>query len=406
MVKLLALAACVLFVWCTGAPLTGGTGTDIGEARVYGVARLPGYVAGEKVRVVLRRQDYLPQSTPPQNQLQAVSGDDGKFALSPVVPGYYLVELDDKDTLGAIRRFYVSPGDSAVYLGNVLLDTLELFTGRVLIDDTSASGAALLVLGTDTRVPIAGDGTFAVHLPPGDQLFRIVAGNDAGSADVIFGSANSGDTIRVGRTTATLLDDFENDDGYNNLSALLGGGGWFAYSDQSGGGNSRVLPTMVAGLAPAIDTTSDAFRGGSLHCIFEIDTLFSAPYALIGVDICSSKDAGGSMSWFDLSKATALTFMAKGEGTVYVQFTCRPVDTSSGFLVYEVPVTLSAAWTGCTIRTSDLPEALSSTSSRPLPWSRGKTAVSNINFLAKKKADLWLDNLTIEGMSPSDFLTN
>jgi hypothetical protein len=180
----------------------------------------------------------------------------------------------------------------------------------------------------------------------------------------------------------------------------LGGGSWFGFTDSVNGGRSRILPSSEAGLIAAIDSTSNAYKGGCLHCTFQIDQSFNAPFALIGVDFSNSKEVNSSKSWFDLTKLTALTFMAKGSGTIYVQFTCKPAGTSTDFIIYEIPIYLSSGWNKCTIRSSDIPNALSQATS----WQSGNEAVSNINFLAKNSTDLWLDDLIIEGMSVIDFL--
>jgi hypothetical protein len=267
-----------------------------------------------------------------------------------------------------------------------------------------ASGANLLVMGMDNKIILADDGSFSIRLPSGEQLFRIVTKNEQSTNDVLFNESNSGDTIRAYAKPLTLFDDFEDRDGFNNLNKLLGGGGWFAYSDKANGGNSQILPTIDPGLIAAIDTTSNAYQGGSLHCTFELDTLFSSPYALIGSDICISKDANSSRSWFDFTNMTTLSFMAKGSGTIYVQFTCKPIGNSYDFTIYELPVTLSSDWKKHSIHALDIPKSLTSKASQIIPWSSGCIAVSNINFLANESTDLWLDDITIEGMNPADFL--
>lgn len=394
-----------LILSCSTHLTDNGTGTDIGEAKIYGSVKLPGYKNGENVTVTLRKQDYVPFSISSHNQQRTVSGKDGNFTIARISKGYYLVELFNKDSLCAVKRFYISDYDSVINLGDILLDTLAVFTGKILANGIPASGANLLVMGMDSKITVDDDGSFAIRLPSGNQLFRIIPKNEQAANDILFSNTNSGDTIRAYSRPVTIFDDFQNRDGYNNLNALLGGGGWFAFTDQVDGGGSQILPTTDPGLVAAIDTTSDAYEGGSLHCIFQIDTTHSTHYALIGSDICLSKGINNSRSNFDLSKMTALTFMAKGSGTIYVQFTCKPIIIPYIFTVFEIPVQLSTEWEKVTIRASDIPNALlSSTDSQIVSWDQGNKAVSNINFLASRDADLWLDDITIEGMNPTDFL--
>lgn len=405
LLKIILTLIVSLILCCSTHVTDNGTGTDIGEAKIYGSVKLPGYKNGENVTVTLRKQSYIPFSISSHNQQRTISGKDGTFSITSMSKGYYLVELFNKDSLCAIKRFYISEFDTVLDLGDILLDTLALFTGKVLTDGLPASGADLLVMGMDSKITINDDGSFAIRLPSGNQLFRIIKEQTAN--DILFSDTNSGDTIRAYSTPVTIFDDFENRDGYNNLHALLGEGGWFAFTDQTEGGKSQILPTTDPGLVAAIDTSLNTYNNshGSLHCIFQIDTTYSPHYALIGSDICLSKSMNNSRSNFDLSKMTALTFMAKGSGTIYVQFTCQPVVTPYVYTIYEIPIQLSADWEKVTIRASDIPNALlSSTNSQVVTWDQGNKAVSNINFLASRDAELWLDDITIEGMNPTDFL--
>jgi hypothetical protein len=391
---------------CSLSPLAdNGTGTDIGEAKIYGSVKLPGNIPGEEVAVSLRHQDYIPFSVPLQNQQRTVSDKNGIFTLTQPEVGFYLIELIGKDSLCAIKRFYVSGNDDSLTLDDCTLDTPSVVSGNVFADDAPVSGADLLVLGLDNTTTTQNDGSFSLRLPPGEQLLRIIPKNGLGTSDILFSNRNTGDTIRSYPAPVTILDDFENRDGRNALTSLLGGGSWFSFTDAENGGNSIILPTGEPGLIAAIDSTSAAFKGGSLHCTFQIDRSFNAPFALIGVDFSNSKDANSSKSWFDLAKMTALTFMGKGSGTVYIQFTCKPVGPSADFTIYEIPVFLSSEWTKCTIRASDIPLAITSPSSEMITWGAGNSAVSNINFLAKDNTDLWLDDITIEGMNAADFLS-
>ncbi len=394
----------LLFLSCSLSPLgSNGTGTDIGEAKVYGYARFRDNTIADNVHVTIREQNYVPFSIPAKNQIKTVSGEDGAFTIYHISRGYYLVELRTHDTLCAIKRFYISDIDTSVNIGDVVLDTMGTYNGTVLENDRPAAGANLFVLGMDQKITINENGVFTLNLPIGEQVFRIISPIQKVQTDIAFNIKQSGEIIRTFDTPTTVFDDFEDFDGSNNLSGLLGGGGWFAFTDNSVEGNSTILPTSTPGLVEAIDTSSEAYKGGSLHCTFSIDTTFANPYALIGCDISSSKDANSKKSWFDFSKMTALTFMAKGSGTIYLQITCKPI-VPNVFTVYEIPVILSTQWQKHTIQASDIPNALASTVTQVLYWKDGNKAVSNINFVAEKQAELWLDEIVIEGMGVTDFL--
>ncbi|HEX2959819.1 MAG TPA: hypothetical protein VHO70_23490 [Chitinispirillaceae bacterium] len=402
--RLLLLLSLLLFS-CSQSPLSGnGTGTDIGEAKVYGYARFRDYSTADNVYVTIREQGYIPFSIPAKNQIGTVSGKDGTFTINHISQGYYLVELRAQDSLCAIKRFYISTIDTIVNIGDIILDTSATYIGTVLNDEKPAAGADLLVLGMDQKITLNENGLFTLLLPPGEQLFRIITPDQNIHNDVPFNTQQSGQTIRTFDVPTTIFDDFDDFDGCNNLSKILGGGGWFAFTDNSDGGSSTIIPTSSPGLIAAIDTSSEAYQGGSLHCIFSIDMTFTNPYALIGCDISSSKAANSSKSWFDFSKMTAITFMAKGSDTIYLQLTCKPIIAPYVYTVYEIPVVLSTQWQKHTILPSDIPNALQSTETQAVSWKNGCTAVSNINFITNKQTDLWLDDIKIEGIGLADFL--
>lgn len=409
LVKLITLFLLGLLYGCSVEHLSGGngTGTDAGEAKVVGLVTLPDKKAGNNVKVTLREQNYIPLSRSTSQQRTTLSGINGTFAISRIKAGYYLVELWNNDSLCAIRRFFIPNDTSTLDLGNVPLDTQALFYGNVLNNGLPASGAHLLVMGTDRVLTVAEDGSFSLHLPPGDQVFRVNVEKDHISNDFLFNSRNFGDTMIVGSTPRTVFEDFNQKDSCNNLNKLLGGGWWFAYTDSSAGGKSLVLPTSELGLIAAIDTSKDAYYGGSLHVIFQIDSTFSSPYALIGSDISGSKYSPSSgKSSFDMHKMTALTFMAKGSGTVYLQLTSLNPVNPGDFFIFELPINLTSSWQRYSITPELIPNAKSMITSTERTWIAGSSTVNNITFLAKKSAEFWVDDIIIEGMNPTDFVQN
>lgn len=406
--KVFTVVFLVLMVSCGIGPLSGnGTGTDAGEAKIVGFVSLPDNKSGNNVKVTLREQNYIPLSVVTSQQRTATTNANGSFAIDQITAGYYLIELWNDDSLCAIKRFFIPNNTSTVDLGNVHLDKQAAYYGNVLNNGSPASGARLLVMGTDKFFTVAEDGSFSLHLPSGDQIFRVVIENEHISNDFLFSNKDSGDTLFATSTASTMFEDFNEKDSCNNLNKLLGGGWWFGYTDKGVGGNSQVLPTTDLGLIAAIDTSTDAFSGGSLHVIFQIDSTFSAPYSLIGSDISGSKEYTViSKSWFDIRKMTAFTLMAKGSGVVYLQFTSGNTGTPNDYFLFEVPINLTSTWKKYSITPTDIPNAKGSTTSTERAWSVGASAVNNINFLAKKSADFWVDDIRIEGMNPTDFLQN
>ncbi|MBN1578457.1 MAG: hypothetical protein JW913_17985 [Chitinispirillaceae bacterium] len=394
-------------ITCTTSPLSqNGTGTDAGEAKIIGTALLPGNMPGKNAAIALRKQNYTPFSLPPSQQKHTTANGNGAFILDQIGPGYYLMELRNNDSLGAIKRLFI-PNDSAtIDLDTIVLDTLAQYTGKVLSSGTPDSTSLLLVMGMDKQIHVADDGSFSIILPRGEQLFRIVHETGLPAKEFLFSDKNSGDTLFLNNIASTVFEDFNRMDGYNNLNALLGSGWWWAFSDGEYGGKSRVVPTTQVGLTAAIDTTANAYSGGSLHVGFQVDSLFIAPCALIGSDISENRDTGTiGKDWFDLRKMTAITFMAKGSGTIYLQFTSKYVNGSDAYVFpFEIPCDLTPTWKKYTINSTSIQAATIPNTTITTPWSSGAALINNMTFLAKKNVDLWLDDIVIEGMNPTDFL--
>jgi hypothetical protein len=408
--KACAVTLALFLIACVNHLAVNGTGTDAGEAKVTGAVHLPGNIPGSNIAVALRNQNYLPFSIPVQDQKRTATDNVGTFTLNQVSSGYYLIELWNNDTLGAIKRFYVHPNSGTVDLGTIGLDALADYSGKVLDNGTPASNSFLLVLGMDKRMAVRADGSFSISLPRGQQIFKIEQDTGLLSREFMFSAENSGDTLSLNTPASTVFEDFNRIDSCNNLNPLLVGGWWWAFSDTGYGGRSLVLPTMDPGLMNAIDSTASAYSGGSLHVTFQLDSLYSAPYALIGSDIGASRiDTSGAAgrSWFDMRKTTAITFMAKGSGTIYLQLTSRYLTGSGKYeFPFEIPFDLTSSWKKYSISTSAIPNAAIPNMAIIVPWSTGAGMINNIAFLAKKSAELWLDDIVIEGMNPADFLQN
>ena len=234
----------LMLLFCGNSSIVNnGTGTDIGEAKIYGSVKYADNRSANNVSVIVRKQDYVPYSVASQNHNKTLSTDNGTFSLDHIVPGYHLVELYTRDSLVAMKRIYISDKDTAVDLGDCILDTMVSYSGKIYSDETPVTGGNLLVLGLDKKSTVNSDGSFTIRLPGGEQLFRIIPAQQDVLQDILVDKTISGDTIRTSATSEAMFDDFNNTDGSNCLSPILGGGSWFAFIDKANAGNCRILPS-------------------------------------------------------------------------------------------------------------------------------------------------------------------
>ena len=91
-------------------------------------------------------------------------------------------------------------------------------------------------------------------------------------------------------------------------------------------------------------------------------------------------------SFYDLRSATAISFDAKGSGELFLQITKR---SDEGKREYHKtwPVTLTDEWQHFTFTAEDFDTELA--------------AVNSLNFMVESDAEIYLDNVRFDGISPS-----
>ena len=91
-------------------------------------------------------------------------------------------------------------------------------------------------------------------------------------------------------------------------------------------------------------------------------------------------------AFYDLRSATAISFDVKGSGELFLQITKRGDD---GEREYHKtwPVTLTDEWQHVTFTAEDFDTEL--------------VAVNSLNFMVESDAEIYLDNIRLNGISPS-----
>ena len=219
-----------------------------------------------------------------------------------------------------------------------------------------------------------------------------------------------------------VLDHFENEwndeSNQTNLGAVKGflesgpnlvykgGGWWYSFFDADG---------SVVTSGDGVDTIGETNSGSIveeasaddhfLHVWCRTDNSTNDyPYAGFGC-LLSGEDDGDII---DLSDMTGIKLKVKGDGFFALRVETQDVvNAGYDWGYYQTNVDLTADWTEVTIPVADLePPAYSEPSKEGWTWDHGKAEATKISFQVKDGdyAEIYLDDITLEGMVYSDFV--
>lgn len=191
--------------------------------------------------------------------------------------------------------------------------------------------------------------------------------------------------IDIDDSVFTVIEDFENWKSRRTLiGKSFGQGWWFICTDSLQGGGSH---TSGGILDKNILVEGDSAKDGhSLHLIFDIDEETEGHYGVAGFAIGDDFNEKEIPAFYDLRATKAISFDAKGVGELYLQITKRGENGQREY--HETaPLGLNDEWQHFTITAEDFGTEL--------------IAVNTLNFMVNKDAEIFLDNIRLDGISPS-----
>ncbi len=345
--------ASIKFITPTGAPLARGI------ARVWTM---------DESGIEIARTDTLDEG--------------GVIEIEKKRNGIFLLEVRQGDTLSAMRwlpnnnhKSQTIPTDSSVSL-----------RGTIANEGRFVKGAKVSVLDkvayTDSK------GIFEIHNLPAGVHYAFVEGDFGKFAyQMQTGTDETPVTnnIDLSDSVFTVIEDFENWKSRRTLiGKSFGQGWWFICTDSLQGGGSRVSGGI--GDNNILVSGDSAKDGSSLHLVFEIDEETKGHYGVAGFAIGDDFDEKDMPSFYDLSATKAISFDAKGEGKIYLQITKRGAEGERDF--YETrALELTGEWQHFTVTADDFETEL--------------MAVNSLNFMVNEDAEIYLDNIRLDGISPS-----
>ncbi|SHK80658.1 carboxypeptidase-like regulatory domain-containing protein [Fibrobacter sp. UWEL] len=298
------------------------------------------------------------------------------------VSGRYLLEANSGDTLSVMRwvNFNKKPAQK------LSADSTTSLKGTITNRSAAVAGATITIL--DKQAVTDPSGNFQITGVPAGVHYAFVEGNFGKfSYQMQTGLDSNGQTnnIDIGDSIFTVIEDFEN---WTTKQTLLGksfgDGWWFICTDSLQGGGSRA--EIGINSDSLLVSGSEAHTGSSLHLKFNIDWETEGRYGVAGFTIGDDFEETDSYSFFDLRQATAISFDARGSGELFLQITKRGENGEREY--YEnTPVNLSEEWQHFTFTAEDFNTEL--------------IAVNSLNFMVRDNADFYLDNIRLDGISPS-----
>ena len=111
---------------------------------------------------------------------------------------------------------------------------------------------------------------------------------------------------------------------------------------------------------------------------------FAGAGFILGEDDREVKD--DNYAFFDISGATGLSFEAKGTSSIYLQIVSHKADGSSDYITPQA-IELTEEWRTYTYPFDEVRSRL--------------TAASGINFMFKEDAEIYIDNVRLNGLVPT-----
>ncbi|MCB9497698.1 MAG: hypothetical protein H6686_12500 [Fibrobacteria bacterium] len=333
--------------------------------------------------------------TDSSGRFRFVGFEEGSYALEILGRGEILYRKD---------HFGVSSGG-----GRELGDLRLTRAGRVsgVVRSPTSQAVRVVLSGTGLSARVDSSGGFLLPAVPAGTFELLVEFTEAEGntwqrgmrLEVGEGEELADLSVDVA-PREVLLDDFDDGDRFSLLGSLLGGGTWFYHDDSAYGGTSFLDPVAAESDLGIAITDSSAWggKGRSLAAKLRIGSEGTARFALVGLEMSPRFGSPSRRSWIDLRSMDSLVFLAKGQGTVRIQFSTRAMALETGGTVqFETSLELSEGWNRFSIPADRIALPPNSKVSG-IPWMQAAAEVGSIHFLVNQDADLWLDGLALRGV--------
>ncbi len=376
----------VIFCNCSSHnSVANGTGSNAGETELAGIITAKNSngepLARAAARVWILQEDSMKIAF--EDTLNELGTLEFKSMISREDSvSLQLIEAHSGDSLSVMRWVNLDKQPSQTLAAG----SSESLKGTIFNNGKPVEGATVSIL--DKSATTLSDGSFFFENLPAGVHYAFVAGHFGRfSYQMQTGLDENATTndIDIADSIFTVVEDFEN---WKTRQTLLGKsfgqGWWFICTDSLQGGGSRVSDGLRS--KSILVSGDSAKNGSSLHIEFDIDEETEGHYGVAGFSIGDDFEEDEMFAFYDLRSATAISFDVKGSGDLFLQITKRGDDGSREYHKTNA-IVLTDAWQHVTITAEDFDTEL--------------VAVNTLNFMVESDAEMYLDNIRFDGISPS-----
>ncbi len=385
-----------------------GSGTDYPNTKVSGMVHssVDAPVSGARVQII-DNADWLADIINGQPVVldSARTNASGAFAIRQPASTSWNIQIDSRDE-GLLARDFSALVDSTKDTAyQFKLKPYATLSGTVQPD--AGTPQQLALSGSSYGTVVNADKTYAFPALAEGAYVVVTATDIAGSQQRSLGASvqmRSG-TVVAGQTlpapvNRVLVDDFSIGQFQTNIGRTIGDGWWYTVNDSVAKGTSTITLSFVTG--------AEAYAGQSMRAVYTLDSLSAGPWALMGFFL------GKDSTNYDLSNLTALSFMAKGAGTIEVRFYSKMMDSVNGntWQQFSYVLPLPGTWTSVAIPTDSLRlPANSPAYQQGYTWAQVAPTIQIIYLIAYTPQNnpgntitMYLDNVSLDGMKLETFV--
>jgi hypothetical protein len=404
--RLSCLMAALIWLACSSLQTAGVITETTNGAIVSGMVAAPDGTPYSGVRVDLRSVESC-SACSTSAVISTVTDEKGCYAFDSLQPGTYVVFSAPTLNQALAKTVVVSSEVHALTVPDSRVKPTASVSGVVSAVD-GVYPITIAVMGTNikTATDLSGWYTFD-FLPQAEFIYRFSRNNPLSPAIVVPAAlVASSDTFKLDTAIRVFIENFDKGAQTNLLYPFLGAGSWYIIAEDS----VTVTPASAITDVSAALSAVNAWKGRSLS--LEVTSTASAKRSIIivlGLNIGKGLGwADDSQRWFDFSKLTALSFMARGTGTLHVAFLTELIFKHyTGASHFEKIITLSPAWQEYRILAGDIaPPEGSEAEFGNVTWIKANTRVAEITFFTDDSLNIGLDDIAIEGVSLLDLISS
>jgi hypothetical protein len=393
MKKLLLLFVLFALWACSDDKVSGISTVETENAFLIRVVRgdsLPAANVVARVRTVDFVRDSANESEVPEFFVEYVADSLGRIHIDSLAVEVASIEIVSEGE-GVFRRLFardVREGDSVQFV----LEKTGSLHGKVYLPE-GVDYAWVQVYGTDRLVKTDSNGFYEMDsLPPFEYIMRIVVGDSVvkNSAKVDAGEESLANVYAFEPDSVKVLD-FESDNEKFFINDLgISVTGYMAVTDTS----VRTTPSIDENFASFLVDAGAGREGKALH--WESSAGFGF-WSFFGTWVCKEK------SPCNLSAMDSVVFYARGTGIYSIIFESLGKSNLEGKTLANDTLKSSDEWKRVCIKPSDFKPRDDLYGN--FGWDAVSEAVTTITVAAYDSTEVWIDDITLYGVKPSDFAT-